>query len=159
MALDAGLADRHLNENRGRSSGAPFFQHELSFWSGKNMARTRSDSDTSELHPLSPLLLQILVTLAGGERHGYAILREIRNRGNPALDPGAGSLYGAIQRLLNEGAIEECRERPDPHLDDKRRRYYRITDFGRRLAADEIERLREFVRFAHGKLASKSVMS
>jgi DNA-binding PadR family transcriptional regulator len=99
------------------------------------------------------------VTLADGERHGYAILREIRSRTNAALDPGAGSLYGAIQKLLTEGAIEECRERPHPHLDDKRRRYYRITDFGRRIATEEVERLREVVRFAHPKFPSKSLAS
>ena len=80
------------------------------------MPRGRSQHANTELLPLSPLLLQILVTLADGERHGYAILREIRSRTNAALDPGAGSLYGAIQKLLTEGAIEECSERPHPHL-------------------------------------------
>ena len=85
-----------------------------------------------------------------------AILREIRNRTNRALDPGAGSLYGAIQKLLSEGAIEESLARPAPHLDDRRRRYYRITELGRRVASNEVERLREVVRFAHGKLAAKT---
>jgi DNA-binding PadR family transcriptional regulator len=121
------------------------------------MPRTRSDN--TELVPLPPLLLQILVTLADGERHGYAILREIRSRTNAALDPGAGSLYLAIHKLLNEGAIEECRERPAPHLDDKRRRYYRITDVGRRIAIEEVERLREVIRFAHPKFPSKNAFS
>jgi len=120
------------------------------------MPRFRSDPETPELHPLSPLLLQILVTLADGERHGYAILREIRNRTDRALDPGAGSLYGAIQKLLSEGAIEESLARPSPHLDDRRRRYYRITELGRRVASKEVQRLREVVRFAHGKLAAKT---
>ena len=115
----------------------------------------RGCSRHAELLPLSPLLLHILVTLADGERHGYAILREIRSRTNAALDPGAGSLYAAIQKLLDNAAIEECRERPAPHLDDKRRRYYRITDLGRRIATEEVERLREVVRFAHPKFPSK----
>ena len=123
------------------------------------MPRGRSQHANTELLPLSPLLLQILVTLADGERHGYAILREIRSRTNAALDPGAGSLYGAIQKLLTEGAIEECSQRPHPHLDDKRRRYYRITDLGRRIATEEVERLREVVRFAHPKFPSKSLAS
>ena len=113
------------------------------------------NAENTELHPLSPLLLQILVTLADGKRHGYAILREIRSRTNAALDPGNGSFYAAIQKLLDDGAIEECCERPAPHLDDKRRRYYRITDFGRRIAAEEVERLREVIRFAHLKFQSK----
>jgi len=124
-----------------------------------NMARGRSEHANTELHPLSPLLLQILVTLADGERHGYAILREIRSRTNAALDPGAGSLYAAIQKLLNEGAIEESSERPDPRLDDKRRRYYRITELGRRIATEEVERLREVVRFADPKFPSKDLVS
>jgi DNA-binding PadR family transcriptional regulator len=123
------------------------------------MPRGRSEHANTELHPLPPLFLQILVTLADGERHGYAILREIRSRANVALDPGAGSLYGAIQKLLNEGAIEECSERPDPRLDDKRRRYYRITEFGRRIATEEVERLREVVRFADPKFPSKNLVS
>jgi len=113
--------------------------------------RSRPELDNKERCPVSPLLLHILVTLADGERHGYAMLREIRSRTHEALDPGAGSLYAAIRKLLNEGAIEECHERPDPHLDDKRRRYYRITDAGRRMATEEVERLREVIRFANPK--------
>ena len=74
------------------------------------------------------------------------------------LDPGAGSLYGAIEKLMSEGAIEESDERPDPHLDDERRRYYRLTEFGRRVAVAEVERLREVVRFAQGKLVPKAAL-
>jgi DNA-binding PadR family transcriptional regulator len=123
------------------------------------MPRSRSDHAGTDLHPLSPLLLHILATLADGERHGYAILREIRSRSNAALDPGAGSLYAAIQKLLNEGAIEECSQRPDPHLDDKRRRYYQITALGRRIATEEVERLREVIRFADPKFPAKTLVS
>ena len=97
-------------------------------------------------------MLHILVTLADSERHGYAILREIRGRTNAALNPKAGSFYLAIRKLLSEGAIEESSERPDPHLDDKRRRYYRITDLGRRVAAEEVERLCEVIRFIRPSL-------
>jgi len=119
------------------------------------MARGRFNRDAAELLPLSPLLLQILLALIDGERHGYAIRREIRERTSGMLDPGAGSLYGAIEKLLSQGAIEESDERPDPRLDDERRRYYRLTEFGRRVAVSEVERLRELVRFAHTKLAPK----
>ncbi len=112
------------------------------------MPRSRSEQHAADFHPLSPLLLHILVTLADGERHGYAIMREIRSRTNAALNPKAGSFYLAIRKLLSGGAIEGSSERPDPYLDDKRRHYYRITDLGRRLAADEVERLREVVQFA-----------
>jgi DNA-binding PadR family transcriptional regulator len=122
------------------------------------MSRTGSNH---ELLPLSPPLLHILVTLADGERHGYAILREIRSRThtNAARDPGAGSISATIRKLLSEGAIEECRERPAPHLEDNRRRYYRLTDLGRRIATEEVERLHEVVRFAHRKFPSKNLLS
>jgi DNA-binding PadR family transcriptional regulator len=123
------------------------------------MPRSRPEQQTTKLLPLPPLLLQILVTLADGERHGYAIQREIRSRTNTALDPGNGSIYAAVQKLLNGGAIEECRERPAPHLDDKRRHYYRITHLGRRIATEEVERLHEVIRFAHLKFPSKSLAS
>jgi len=123
------------------------------------MPRVRSEHANTELQPLSPLLLQILITLADGERHGYAIMREIRSRTIAALEPKAGSLYLAIRKLLSEGAIEECSERPDPRLDDKRRRYYRITDLGRRMATEEVGRLREVIRFAHAKFPSKNPFS
>lgn len=119
------------------------------------MPRIPSVRDANKLLPLSPLLLQILLTLTASEHHGYAIRREIRERTGGMLDPGAGSLYGAIEKLLREGAIEESDERPDKHLDDQRRRYYRLTEFGRRVAIAEVERLRELVRFAQGKLAPK----
>jgi DNA-binding PadR family transcriptional regulator len=122
------------------------------------MSRIRSTRNAVELLPLPPLLLQILLTLAGGEHHGYAIRREIRERTGGMLDPGAGSLYGAIEKLLSENAIEESDERPDRQLDDQRRRYYRLTEFGRRVAIAEVERLRELVRFAHGKLAQKGAV-
>jgi len=122
------------------------------------MSRIRPRREAAELLPLSPLLLQILLTLAAGKHHGYAIRREIRERTGGMLDPGAGSLYGAIEKLLSEGAIEESDERPDRHLDDQRRRYYRLTQFGRRVAIAEVERLRELVRFANGKFAQKGAV-
>ena len=120
----------------------------------KGVPRGRRQA-ASELLPLPPLLLHILVTLADGERHGDAIMREIRGRTNAALDPKSGSLYQGIHKLLSEGAIEESSERRTPRVDDRRRRYYRITGLGRRIATEELERLGELIRFADRKFAWK----
>ena len=98
--------------------------------------------------PLTPAVLNILLALADEERHGYGIMREVeaRTRGGTRLGPG--TLYGSIKRMLADGLIEESDERPDPEFDDQRRRYYRITDFGRRVAGAEAERLQSLVNTA-----------
>jgi DNA-binding PadR family transcriptional regulator len=98
--------------------------------------------------PLSPLLFHILLTLSDGERHGYALKREIARRTGGKLNPGPGVLYGSIGKMVDSGLIEESDERPDPHLDDERRRYYRITAFGRRVAQAEAIRMRDLVHLA-----------
>ena len=90
----------------------------------------------------------MLLALSGGERHGYALKREILRRTNGKLNLASGALYGSISRMLEQGLIEESEERPDPHLDDERRRYYRITSLGRRVAQAEAVRLHELVRLA-----------
>ena len=96
--------------------------------------------------PLTSVVFEILVTLASGDRHGYSILTEIRDRSQEPLR--VGSLYRAIGRLLEDGLIQELDERPDPEIDDQRRRYYRLTDLGRRVAAAEARRLDVQVRHA-----------
>ncbi|HTU93536.1 MAG TPA: PadR family transcriptional regulator [Gemmataceae bacterium] len=101
--------------------------------------------------PLSPPEFQILLALADGEKHGYAIMQEVHARTEGRTRLGPGTLYGAIKRMLGGGLIEEAEERPDPRLDDQRRRYYRLTDAGRRLAGAEAQRLAELVRTAHEK--------
>jgi DNA-binding PadR family transcriptional regulator len=101
--------------------------------------------------PLSPPEFQILLALADGEKHGYAIMQEVFARTEGRTRLGPGTLYGAIKRMLGGGLIEETEERPDPKLDDQRRRYYRLTDAGRRLAVAEAQRLTELVRTAHEK--------
>ena|ERR1700742_699409 len=101
--------------------------------------------------PLSPMHFHILLALSEGERHGYALKREIARRTNAALNPGAGVLYGSINRMLEQGMIEESEERPDAHLDDERRRYYKITAFGRLVAQAEAVRMRELVEIADEK--------
>lgn len=98
--------------------------------------------------PLPLPIFHMLLALSDGERHGYALKREILRRTNGKLNLGAGALYGSISRMLERGLIEETDERPDPHLDDERRRYYRITPLGRRVAQAEAVRMRQLVRLA-----------
>ena len=94
----------------------------------------------------------MLLALGEGERHGYALKREIAARTNGKLKLGAGALYGSINKMLEAGLIEESDERPDAHLDDERRRYYRITSFGRKVAQAEASRMRELVAMADKNL-------
>jgi DNA-binding PadR family transcriptional regulator len=101
--------------------------------------------------PLTPAMFHILLALAGGERHGYAIMREVEVLTGGAQRLGPGSLYGSIKRMLTDGLIEECGERPDPAADDERRRYYRLTDLGRRAAGTEARRLEVLVVTARGR--------
>lgn len=98
--------------------------------------------------PLTPVAFEILLALAGGEAHGYAILQEIERRSDGRLSPHAGSLYRAIARLVEDGLIQELDERPDPASDDERRRYYRLTALGRAVAAAEAVRLESQVMSA-----------
>jgi DNA-binding PadR family transcriptional regulator len=89
--------------------------------------------------PLTSIVFEILVSLANEERHGYSILTDVRSRTAETIRPG--SLYRALNRLLDERLIEELDERPDPELDDQRRRYYRLTDLGRRVVKAEAARI------------------
>lgn len=95
----------------------------------------------AELLPLTPAVFHILLALADGEKHGYAIMHEVATITNGAMKMGPGTLYGTIKRLLEMGLIRESDERPDPALDDERRRYYRLTPFGEQVAAAESQRL------------------
>ncbi len=101
--------------------------------------------------PLSPAVFHILLALADEERHGYGIMQEVERRTNGAVQLGPGTLYGAIKRLLANGLLEEVDERPDPELDNERRRYYRLTDFGVGVLSAEAARLDEMVRQARAK--------
>ena len=112
---------------------------------------TRKQSVARDLAPLSPVIFHILLSLGVGERHGYALKREISQRTGGKLRPGPGMLYGALNRMLELGLIEESDARPDPHLDDERRRYYRLTPFGHRVLDLESERLKELVRILQSK--------
>ncbi len=101
--------------------------------------------------PLTPAVFHILLALADSERHGYGIMQEIARRTDGAMRMGPGTLYGSIKRMLADGLIEASDERPDPALDDERRRYYRLTDFGQRVAQAEAQRLAQVVRIAQTK--------
>jgi DNA-binding PadR family transcriptional regulator len=94
----------------------------------------------------------MLLALSEGERHGYALKREILRRTDGRLNLGSGALYGSINRMLDQALVEESAQRPDPHLDDERRRYYRITPLGRRVVAAEAIRMRDLVRLAESRL-------
>ena len=93
----------------------------------------------------------ILIALARGERHGYAIIRDVEVATEGTIRLGAGTLYRALQRMLEQGLIVETQERPAPEEDDERRRYYRITQEGRAAARAEAQRLAELVRLAESR--------
>ena len=101
--------------------------------------------------PLTVPVFQILLSLADRDLHGYAIIRDIRERTGDEVRLTASTLYAAIKRLLAGGLVEELDERPDPELDDARRRYYRITGFGREVARLEAARLERLTVMAREK--------
>ena len=92
--------------------------------------------------------MHILIAIGTDERHGYAIMSDIATITGGAVRMGPGTLYTTIKRLLAEGLIEESGERPDPALDDQRRRYYRLTAQGRTVASSEVRRLDALVTAA-----------
>jgi DNA-binding PadR family transcriptional regulator len=106
-----------------------------------------------ELVPLSPSVFHILLALADEERHGYGIMQDVARQTGNALRLGPGTLYGCLKRMLAAGLVEESDERPDPALDDERRRYYRMTALGKRVVRAEAERLFGVVTVAKTKLA------
>ncbi len=112
---------------------------------------TDATTDPAELLPLPPAQLHILLALADGEKHGYAVMSEVEALTDGTVSMGPGTLYGAIKRMLNAGLIEESDERPDPELDDSRRRYYRLTGFGAAVLSAELARLEQLVRAAEAK--------
>lgn len=94
-----------------------------------------------DLLPLTPAVFHILVALSEGERHGYSIMQQVAVDTDGGLQLGPGTLYGCLKRMLAAKLVEESDERPDPALDDERRRYYRITAFGLRTVRAEAQRL------------------
>jgi DNA-binding PadR family transcriptional regulator len=108
------------------------------------------------LLPLPPPVFHILIALSEGERHGYAVMRDVAERTGGRVRMSPGTLYGSIKRMLEQGLVEEVRPRQGA-LDDERRRYYRLTGFGRRAAEAEASRLNDVLRQAraHGLLPSR----
>ena len=101
------------------------------------------EGHAADLLPLSPQVFHILVALAGGDQHGYAIMQDVATRSGGKLRLSPGTLYGSVKRMLDQGLIVELRasERPDAPDDDERRRYYHLTPFGRKVAKAEAARL------------------
>ena|SRR5262245_31613004 len=105
--------------------------------------------------PLTPAMFQVLVALADGEKHGYAIIKEVARRTEGKVQLRTATLYTVIRRLDESGLIAESAARPDPALDDERRRYYRLTEQGRAVAVAEADRLAETLAQARAKLAPR----
>jgi DNA-binding PadR family transcriptional regulator len=102
----------------------------------------------SEFVPLTPAVFHILLALSESDQHGYRIMQTVYQNSNGQFHMGPGTLYGSIKRMINDGLIEESDERPDLEIDDERRRYYRITELGRKMFRLETERLEGLVRKA-----------
>jgi DNA-binding PadR family transcriptional regulator len=105
-------------------------------------------ANPDSLLPLPAAVLHILIALAGRDRHGYSIMQDVAARTEGKVQLSAGTLYSSIRRMLEQGLIEELAESPEPSNTDERRRYYRITRFGKRAAAAEVERLNALVQQA-----------
>jgi DNA-binding PadR family transcriptional regulator len=112
---------------------------------------TKKRRDPEALLPLTPGMFQVLIALADGEKHGYAIIKEVARRTAGEIALSAGTLYTIIRRFEQDGVIAESAERPDAALDDERRRYYRVTAFGRDVAGAEARRMETALGMARAK--------
>jgi DNA-binding PadR family transcriptional regulator len=108
-------------------------------------------SKPESLLPLTPAVFHILLALADGEKHGYGVMQEVSQSTQGQVRMGPGTLYGTIKRMLADQLIEESDERPDPVMDDERRRYYRLTDWGAKVASAEVGRMADLVKVARTK--------
>ena len=104
------------------------------------------DRDFKKFLPLKSQWFHIMLSLAGGEQHGYGIMQEVLQLTGGKVRLWPATLYGSIKRLIEAELIEESDERPAPELDDARRRYYRLTPLGKRGARRQVRRLQELVR-------------
>ena len=115
------------------------------------MGRSRESAETPKQEPLTPAMFHVLLALADGEKHGYAILKEVARRTEGKVRLSAGTLYGIIKRLNAEDWIVESTKRPVAGLDDERRRYYRATQLGRRVLEAETARMAALLGAARAK--------
>lgn len=106
-------------------------------------------TNKTTLSPLTPAVFYILFALASGEKHGYEIMKQVRHDSQGQVKMGSGTLYGSIKRMIADQLIEEAGERSDPTDEDERRRYYRLTELGRRAFLTELHRYHEVVSIAH----------
>ena len=113
------------------------------------MAKPKTNPES--MLPLTPAVFHVLLSLAGGDRHGYAIMQDVAESTEGQIKLGPGTLYGTVKRLLEAQLIEESDERPDAHLDDERRRYYRLTGVGEQVVRAEANRYADIVAIARGK--------
>ena len=113
--------------------------------------RATSQPAAGDFLPLTPAIHHILLALVDEERHGYAIMLEVARLTDGATRMGPGTLYGTLKRLLQSGLIEEAEERPDPELDDERRRYYKITKLGAQVLQGETSRISLLLNAARAK--------
>ncbi len=143
----------------GRNISTPLAYYHLTHYSLANenwlslgrrtmAARIRRGDDQL---PLSPPVFYILLAVADQERHGYAIMQEVERRTEAKVRLLPGSLYSTIKRMLSSSLIEECEGSIPPESDDERRRYYRITKYGREIAAAEADRMATLIRIARDK--------
>ncbi len=114
-------------------------------------AEMNQNLNPEEMLPLTPAVFHILLALVDVERHGYAIMQSVAEATDGQIKMGPGTLYGTLKRLLESKMVEETGERPDPELDDERRRYYRLTAFGRRVIEAEVLRYAKIVKLARSK--------
>jgi DNA-binding PadR family transcriptional regulator len=110
-----------------------------------------TEPNPQDLLPLTPAVFHLLLALADGEQHGYAIMREVDETTRGQIKMGPGTLYGTAKRLLEARLIEESDRRPDPELDDERRRYYRLTGLGRKVLKAEAFRYNQMAKLARRK--------
>jgi len=114
------------------------------------VARRTTDTDPNDLLPLTNAMFHILLALVDEEQHGYAIMRTVEESTDGAVRLGPGTLYRAMQSLLDKGVIDESARKPNV-TEDQRRRYYRLTPFGRRVLAAETQRMAAAVARARAK--------
>ena len=114
------------------------------------MAAKTPDRNPEALLPLTPAMFHVLVALASGDLHGYAVIKDVADRTGGSVQLGTSTLYGIVKRLLADGLAVESKRRPAAEDDDERRRYYRLTPFGREVVNAEIRRLEATLQAAKG---------